>query len=53
MGDHVDVSDQRLDSAHKYWTNILQLYIQLKNTGEKFLHESSKVSSLIVNSYYF
>ncbi|KAL4132315.1 hypothetical protein QTP88_009488 [Uroleucon formosanum] len=42
MGDHVDVSDQRLDSAHKYWTNILQLYIQLKNTGEKFLHESSK-----------
>ncbi|CAI6344104.1 unnamed protein product [Macrosiphum euphorbiae] len=42
IGDHVDVSDQRLDSAHKYWTNILQLYIQLKNTGEKFLHQSSK-----------
>ncbi|XP_025203968.1 titin isoform X3 [Melanaphis sacchari] len=42
IGDHVDVSDQRLDSAHKYWTNILQLYIQFKNTGEKFLHQSSK-----------
>ncbi|XP_026815442.1 titin isoform X5 [Rhopalosiphum maidis] len=42
IADHVDVSDQRLDSAHKYWTNILQLYIQLKNTGEKFLHQSAK-----------
>lgn len=43
--EHVDVSDQKLDSAHKYWTNISQLYIQLKNTGEKFLYQSSKVST--------
>lgn len=50
VGNHVDVSDQRLDSAHKYWTSILQLYIQLKNTGEKFLHQSSKVSLLIIKS---
>lgn len=44
VGDRVNVSDQRSDSGHKHWTNILQLYIQLKNTGDKFLHQSSNVS---------
>lgn len=48
--EHVNVSDQRLDFAHKYWTNISQLYIQLKNIGEKCLHQSSKVSTEI-NTY--
>lgn len=46
IGEHSNVSEQKLDLAHKYWTNILQLYIQLKNTGEKYLHQSSKVSLL-------
>lgn len=49
IGEHSDVSDKKLDLAHKYWTNILQLYIQLKNTGEKYLHQSSKVSLLKYN----
>jgi len=53
IGDHVDVPEQRLDSAHKYWTNILQLYIQLKNTGEKFLHQSSKVSTYSDSKYSY
>lgn len=44
IGNRVDVSDQKLDCGHKHWTNISQLYIQLKNTGDKFLHQSSKVS---------
>jgi hypothetical protein len=45
VGDHaVDMPDQKSDFAHKHWTSILQLYVQLKNTGEKFLHQSLKVS---------
>lgn len=47
VGERVNVSDQMLDAAHKYWMNILQLYVQLKNIGEKYLHLSSKVSRLI------
>lgn len=45
VGDQgVDMPDQKSDTAHKHWTSILQLYVQLKNTGEKFLHQSLKVS---------
>jgi len=44
INDNDDLSDQKLNSAHKHWTNILQLYIQLKNTGEKYLHQNPLVS---------
>lgn len=48
IGERADATDKTLESAHQCWANILQLFIQLKNTGETFLHLSSKVSLIIM-----
>ncbi|XP_050539074.1 muscle M-line assembly protein unc-89 isoform X2 [Daktulosphaira vitifoliae] len=41
-----DITDQNLDTGNKQWTNIMQLYAQLNNTGDKCLHQCSQTEDV-------